>query len=65
MIGKNKDQDRYFSHLRSPYERAFAHQSKRVRSQGVAKNQFAGFMHAICFNLKKLIVISPPNLQLI
>ena len=30
MRGKNKDQDRWFSGLRSPYERVFAHQNKRV-----------------------------------
>lgn len=64
MKGKNKDQDRWFSQLRSPYERVFAHQNKRVRYKGVAKNQFAEFMKAICFNLKRLTVLDPPNLVL-
>tara|TARA_Y100001934_G_C12214539_1_gene707759 strand:+ start:855 stop:1040 length:186 start_codon:yes stop_codon:yes gene_type:complete len=61
MHGKNKDQDRWFSGLRSPYERVFAHQNKRVRYKGVAKNQFAELMKAICFNLKRLVVLAPPN----
>ena len=64
MHGKNKDQDRWFSGLRSPYERVFAHQNKRVRYKGVAKNQFAEFMKAICFNLKRLVVLDHPNLLL-
>ena len=61
MHGKNKDQDRWFSGLRSPYERVFSHQNKRVRYKGVAKNQFAELMKAICFNLKRLVVLAPPN----
>lgn len=64
MKGKNKAQDRWFSGIRSPYERVFSHQNKRVRYQGVAKNQFSEFMKAICFNLKRLIVLDPPNLYL-
>lgn len=64
MHGKNKDQDRWISGIRSPYERVFAHQNKRVRYRGVAKNQFAEFMKAICFNLKRLVVLSPPTLSL-
>ena len=64
MCGKNKDQDRWFSGLRSPYERVFAHQNKRVRYRGIAKNQFTEFMKTICFNLKRLIVLDLPNLTL-
>lgn len=64
MQGKNKDQDRWFTHLRSPYERVFSQENKRVRYRGVRKNQFSAFMQAICFNLKRLMVISPPNLSL-
>lgn len=64
MYGKNKDQDRWFTYLRAPYERVFAHQNKRVRYRGVAKNQFAAFMQALAFNLKRLAVLSPPNLML-
>jgi len=64
MHGKNKEFDRWISHIRSPYERVFSKHSKRVRYCGVAKNQFAVFMQAICFNLKRLVVLDPPNLCL-
>ena len=64
MKGKNKELDRWVSHLRSPYERVFSKQSKRVRYCGVAKNQFSAFMQSICFNLKRLSVLDPPNLCL-
>lgn len=62
MGGKNYDQDKYYTKLRSPYERVFAKQNRRVRYVGIAKNQFAEFFNAICFNLRRLIVISPPDL---
>lgn len=61
MKGKNKDLDRWYSSVRSPYERVFSKREKRVRYRGIAKNQFAAFMSAICFNLKRLSVINPPN----
>ena len=64
MKDKNKDKDRWYSKIRAPYERVFAHQNKRVRYRGVAKNQFAAFMQAICFNLKRLVVLEPPGLSL-
>lgn len=64
MKDKDKAKDRWYSQLRSPYERVFSKREKRVRYRGVAKNQFAGFMHAICFNLKRLVVLDPPNLSL-
>ena len=62
MKGKNKDLDRWISGIRSPYERVFSKQRRRVRYCSVAKNQFSEFMNAICFNLKRLLVIAPPNL---
>jgi transposase, IS5 family len=65
MKDKNKDKDRWYSGLRSPYERVFSQRKKRVRYRGVAKNQFAAFMEAICFNLKRLSVLNPPNLCLL
>jgi transposase, IS5 family len=65
MIGKNKEQDRWYSAIRSPYERVFSKHNKRVRYCGIAKNQFAIFMEAICFNLKRLTVLRPPNLCLV
>ncbi len=64
MRGKNKDRDRWYSSVRSPYERVFSQRERRVRYQGIAKNQFASFMQAICFNLKRLTVLDPPNLCL-
>ncbi|MBL8677279.1 MAG: hypothetical protein JNJ47_07700 [Alphaproteobacteria bacterium] len=62
MKDKNVDQDRWYSKRRAPYERVFANSPKRVRYKGVAKNQFAAFMQAICFNLKRLLVITLPPL---
>mgnify|MGYP003391042256 CR=1 FL=1 len=63
MKDKNRDLDRWYSAIRAPYERVFSKQNKRVRYVGVAKNQFSAFMNALCFNLKRLLVIAPPDLQ--
>jgi transposase, IS5 family len=63
MKDKNADQDRWYSQIRAPYERVFSQDPKRVRYKGIAKNQFAAFMQAICFNLKRLIVLEPLNLK--
>ena len=49
--------DRWVSKIRSPYERVFSKDNKRVRYVGIAKNQFAEFMKAICFNLRRVTVI--------
>ena len=64
MKDKNKDLDRWISKIRSPYEGTFSKQNKRVRYCGVAKNQFAAFMEAICFNLKKLVALGAEGLNL-
>mgnify|MGYP003314724025 FL=1 len=64
MKDKNKDLDRWISHIRSPYEGTFSKQNKRVRYRGVAKNQFAAFMESICFNLKKLVALGAEGLTL-
>ena len=64
MKGKNRNLDRWYSKLRSPYERVFSQQNKRIRYCGISKNQFAAFMEAICFNLKRLTALDPPNLVL-
>ncbi|MBP9743716.1 MAG: transposase [Burkholderiales bacterium] len=64
MKDKNKDKDRWYSGLRSPYERVFARRNKNVRYNGIAKNQFAAFMYAICFNLKRLLTLDILHLQL-
>lgn len=57
MKAKNFDLDKYYTKIRSPYERVFSKDNKRVRYVGIAKNQFAAFMTSICFNLKRLIVL--------
>jgi len=57
MKTKNRDRDRWYSHLRAPYERVFSQWAKRVRYRGVAKNQFAAFLQALAFNLKRLVVL--------
>lgn len=59
MKAKNRDLDRWITKIRFPYERVFSKDPKRVRYVGIAKNQFAAFMQAICFNLKRLLVLSP------
>jgi len=58
MKEKNFDLDKYYTKLRSPYERIFSQDNKRARYVGIAKNQFATFMNAMCFNLKRLCVLA-------
>ncbi len=57
MRGKNRDLDRWVTGIRSPYERVFSQQRRRVRYRGVAKNQSAEFMNAICFNMRRILVL--------
>ncbi len=57
MRNKNKDRDRWLTGIRSPYERMFSKQPKRVRYRGIAKNQFSEFMYAMSFNFKRLLVL--------
>ena len=57
MQEKNKDLDRWVTKIRSPYERVFSKDNKRVPYVGIAKNQFAEFMKDICFNLRRVTVI--------
>ena len=64
MRAKNHDKDRWLSHLRMPYERVFSKRNQRVRYRGIAKNQFAAFMSAISFNLKRILVLGPPGFAL-
>lgn len=54
MKGKDFDLDRYYTKLRAPFERVFSKESKRTRYRSVMKNQFAAFLQAICFNLKRI-----------
>jgi IS5 family transposase len=63
MQDKNADRDRWYSKIRAPYKRVFSGVSKRTRYKGIAKNQFTAFMEAICFNLKRILVLSPPHLK--
>jgi len=65
MKSKNRDQDHWYTKIRAPYERVFSKQNKRVRYRGIAKNQFASFFGAICFNLKRITVLEPPDFCLI
>ena len=58
MKGKNFDLDSYYTFIRSPFERVFSQDNKRLRYLGVAKNQFAEFMNALCFNLRRLTVLT-------
>ena len=58
MNSKNFDLDTYYTRIRSPFERVFSKDNKRLRYLGIAKNQFAEFMHAICFNLKRLVTLA-------
>ncbi len=58
MKNKNRDLDSYYTKLRAPFEHVFSKQNKRVRYQGIAKNQFTAFMQAITFNFKRLVVLT-------
>lgn len=58
MKGKNRDLDRWYSGIRSPYERVFSQRNKRVRYRSVMKNQFSAFMNAIAFNLKRMRILT-------
>lgn len=58
MKNKNKDLDKFYTKLRSPYERVFSKTNHRVRYIGIAKNQFTAFMESIAHNLKRMIVLN-------
>jgi IS5 family transposase len=64
MKTKNKDLDSWYTKLRAPYERVFSQREQRVRYVGVAKNQFAAFMFAIGFNLKRIISLNMPDIHI-
>ncbi len=61
MKDKNRDLDRWYAKIRAPYERVFSKRNQRVRYRGIEKNQFAAFMHAMAFNLKRLFVLAAPT----
>jgi hypothetical protein len=58
MKEKNFALDRYYISIRSPFERVFSQDNKRLRYKKETKNQFTEFMNAICFNLKRLTVLA-------
>lgn len=58
MKTKNRGLDRWYTKMRAPYERVFSQLNHRVRYRGIEKNQFAAFMQAISFNLKRLRVLT-------
>ncbi|WCR57469.1 MAG: hypothetical protein PG979_001526 [Rickettsia asembonensis] len=58
MQDKNFDLDKYYTKIRAPFERVFSQDNKRVRYIGIVKIQFSEFMKAICFNLKRLTVLT-------
>ena len=62
MAGKNRDFDRWLTFIRSPYERVFSKHNRHVRYVGIAKNQFAEFMKAICFNMRRILVLQSDNM---
>ena len=57
MKVKDRDKDRWLTGIRSPYERVFSGRDRRVKYQGVSKNQFRAFGRAIAFNLKRLVTL--------
>ena len=59
MKGKNKDLDKWYTKMRSPYERVFSKLNKKTRYVGRLKNQFTMLFYAIIHNTKRLIKISP------
>ena len=57
MRGKDRDKDRWISSVRAPFERVFSKRNPRVRYRGLVKNQFAAFLSALVFNLKRLLML--------
>ena len=58
MTQKNVDLDRWISKVRALFERVFSKEPKRVRYRGIIKNQLAAFAQALCFNLKRALVLN-------
>jgi IS5 family transposase len=59
MKGKNKELDKWYSKLRSPYERVFSKLSKKTRYIGMVKNQLTMTMYGIIHNTKRLLKLAP------
>jgi len=54
---KNRDQDRFISALRMPYEGVFSKQSKEARFRGKVKLQFQAIMEAFVHNIKRAVTL--------
>ena len=65
MKGKDRHKDRWLSAMRSPYERVFAHRNKRVRYRGLEKVQFQVGIRALTFNLKRVMALGIPTIDLV
>ena len=65
MKGKDYRKDSWLSAMRSPYERVFAHRNKRVRYRGLKKVQFQVGIRALVFNLKRVMTLGIPNIDLL
>lgn len=65
MMNHLQAKDHWFSYLRMPYERVFSMRNQRVCYRGVSRNQFAAFMNAIGFYLKRILVLDSPGSDLL
>jgi len=65
MKGKDRRKDGWLSAMRSPYERVFAHRNKRVRYRGLKKVQFQVGIRALTFNLKRVMALGIPKIDLL
>ena len=64
MKAKNRDKDRWLSSVRMPYEGTFSKFEKRARYVGLVKTQYQGFMQALAHNLKRMVTLDIPPLNL-
>lgn len=65
MKGKDRRKNGWLSAMRSPYERVFAHRNKRVRYRGLEKVQFQVGIRALTFNLKRVMALGIPKIELL
>jgi IS5 family transposase len=64
-VGKARDKDRWLSKVRMPYEGVFSCMSHTARYRGLVKIQFQAFMQALAYNLKRLVKIKAPPIDLV
>ena len=65
MKGKDRRKDGWLSAMRSPCERVFAHRNKRIRYRGLEKVPFQVGIRALVFNLKRVMTLGIPNIDLL